>query len=45
MVTKGERNRRGMVINKRGGVITKGVWDEQIQIIIHKIDKQQGFSV
>ena len=27
MVTKGERNRRGRVINKRRGVITKGVWD------------------
>ena len=36
MVTKGERG---------GGRDKLGVWDQQIQIIIYKVDKQQGPTV
>ena len=36
MVTKGER------VGERGKL---GVWGLQIQTTIHKIDKQQGFTV
>ena len=28
-----------------GGRDTLGVWDYQIQITIHKIEKQQGFTI
>ena len=30
---------------RKGGRDKLGVWDQQIQTTIHKIDKQQGFTV